>query len=176
MTKVFPKNRRAGLNLPYSFLPERPWMKLALRSAEQGIKKPAGGPFGAAIVRGNQVIAVAHNTVLRDHDATCHAEVNAIRKASGKLKRFDLSDCVIYSTTEPCPMCFSAIHWAGLRQVIFGTSIADVQKRGFNELSIPSRTMKRMGQSPVLIKAGFMRKECLGLLKAWDRKDNKQTY
>ena len=155
---------------------QKKWMSLAIRFAEQGIKKPAGGPFGAAIVRGKEVIAVAHNTVLRDHDATCHAEVNAIRAASRKLKRFDLSDCVIYSTTEPCLMCFSAIHWAGLRQVIFGTSIEDVQKRGFNELSIPSRTMKRLGQSPVLIKAGFMRKECLALLETWDQQENKKTY
>jgi len=154
----------------------RKWMKRAIDAATRGIQKSAGGPFGAVIVRGNQVIAVAHNTVLRDRDATCHAEVNAIRIASRKLKRFDLSDCVIYSTTEPCPMCFSAIHWACLRQVIFGTVIADVQKRGFNELSIPSKKMKRAGCSPVLIKAGFMRKECLALLEAWDRQENKKTY
>jgi tRNA(Arg) A34 adenosine deaminase TadA len=140
------------------------------------MRRPEGGPFGAAIVRGHQVIAVGHNTVLKDHDATCHAEVNVIRTASRKLKRFDLSDCVIYSTTEPCPMCFSAIHWARLRQVIFGTSIADVQKRGFNELSIPSRTMKRDGRSQVRIRAGFMKKECLALLAAWDRKADRKTY
>ncbi|MDD5226554.1 MAG: nucleoside deaminase [Candidatus Omnitrophica bacterium] len=156
--------------------PENKWMVLAIKSARQGIKKPAGGPFGAAIVRGRQVIAVAHNTVLQDHDATCHAEVNAIRMASKKLKRFDLSDCVIYSTTEPCPMCFSAIHWARIAKVIFGTSIADVQKRGFRELSIPSRKMKREGKSPVSLRAGFMKKECLALLAEWDRKENKKVY
>lgn len=151
-------------------------MRLAIRSACRGIKKSAGGPFGAAIVRGNQVVAVAHNTVLKNHDATCHAEVNAIRIASRKLKRFDLSDCVIYSTTEPCPMCFSAIHWACLRQVIYGTTIEDVQKRGFNELSIPSRKMKRAGHSPVLLKGGFMKKECQALLAVWDKKENRKTY
>lgn len=155
---------------------QKKWMALAIHSAMEGIKRLEGGPFGAVIVRGNKVIAVAHNTVLKDQDATCHAEVNAIHIASRKLKRFDLSDCVIYSTTEPCPMCFSAIHWARLRQVIFGTSIADVQKRGFNELSIPSKTMKRVGQSPVLIKAGFMRRECLALLAAWDTQENKKLY
>jgi len=151
-------------------------MVLAIKSAQAGIKKPTGGPFGAAIVRGKQVIAVAHNTVLKDRDATCHAEVNAIRMASKKLKRFDLSDCVIYSTTEPCPMCFSAIHWARIAKVIFGTSIADVQKRGFHELPIPSRKMKREGKSPVSLKAGFMKKECLALLAEWDRKENKKVY
>ena len=156
--------------------PERKWMELAIQSARKGIKKSTGGPFGAAIVRKGQVLAVAHNEVLKKNDATCHAEINAIRIVSKKLKRFDLSDCVIYSTTEPCPMCFSAIHWACLGQVIFGTFIADVAKRGFNELFIPSRKMKREGKSPVRIKSGFMKKECLELLKAWDKQDNKKTY
>lgn len=152
------------------------WMNRAIKSARQGIKKLSGGPFGAVIVSGTRVIAVAHNTVLEDHDATCHAEVNAIRVASRKLGRFDLSDCVIYSTTEPCPMCFSAIHWARLRKVIFGTSIADVQKRGFNELSIPSKKMKLVGRSRVWIQPGFMKKECLALLTEWDRKKDKKLY
>ncbi|MDD5227156.1 MAG: nucleoside deaminase, partial [Candidatus Omnitrophica bacterium] len=138
-------------------------MKLAIRSAREGIKRSEGGPFGAVIVRGNQRIAVAHNTVLKDHDATCHAEVNAIRLASRKLKRFDLSDCVIYSTNEPCPMCFSAIHWARIAKVFFGTKIADVKKRGFHELSVSSGKMKREGHSPVFLRAGFMKKECLAL-------------
>ena len=152
------------------------WMALAIKSAREGIKKSAGGPFGAAIVRGNRVIAVTHNTVLKHNDATCHAEVSAIRIASRKLKRFDLSDCVIYSTTEPCPMCFSAIHWACLGQVIFGTVIADVAKRGFNELSIPSKKMKRDGKSRVRIRPGFMKMECLALLAEWDKHPDKRTY
>ena len=157
-------------------IPQRKWMALAIKSAREGIRKSAGGPFGAVIVRGRQAIAVAHNKVLQNHDATCHAEINAIRIASQKLKRFDLSDCVIYSTTEPCPMCFSSIHWARIAGVTFGTSIADVRKRGFHELSIPSRQMKREGKSPVRLKAGFMKKECLALLKAWDRKEDKEVY
>ena len=155
---------------------QKKWMKLAIRSAEVGIQWSEGGPFGAMIVRGREVIAVAHNKVLKNNDATCHAEMNAIRIASKKLERFDLSDCVIYSTTEPCPMCFSAIHWACLRQVIFGTSIADVAKRGFNELSIPSKKMKQIGRSRVRIRAGFMKKECLALLEVWDRKEDKKVY
>ena len=156
--------------------PDRKWMERALRSAYEGIHKAEGGPFGAAIIRGKQVIAVAHNTVLKNKDATCHAEINAIRAASRKLKRYDLSDCVIYSTTEPCPMCFSAIHWARFRHVFFGTSFLDVARRGFNELYIPSKKMKREGKSPVGITAGFMRKECLTLLADWDRRADKKIY
>jgi tRNA(Arg) A34 adenosine deaminase TadA len=148
----------------------------AIRSARTGIRRSEGGPFGAAIVRGCELIAVAHNTVLKKQDATCHAEITAIRMASKRLKRFDLSDCVIYSTTEPCPMCFSAIHWARIAKVIFGTRIADVQKRGFHELSISSGKMKREGQSPVSLKADFMKRECLMLLEAWDRTESKRVY
>ena len=155
---------------------QKKWMKLAIRSAQKGIRCLEGGPFGAVIVHKGKAIATAHNTVLKDRDATCHAEIHAIRQASRKLKRFDLSDCVIYSTTEPCPMCFSAIHWARLCAVVYGTSIEDVQKRGFNELSISSYQMKRVGKSPVHIRAGFAKKECLLLLKLWDRKKEKRVY
>ena len=156
--------------------PQKKWMKLAIHSACEGIQRPEGGPFGACLVQNGKVIAVTHNTVLRTRDATCHAEINVIRVASRKLKRFDLSDCVIYSTTEPCPMCFSAIHWARISEVIFGTVIADVQKRGFHELTIPSKKMKRDGKSRVKLRPGFMKKECLALLKAWDKKEDKAVY
>ncbi len=156
--------------------PQARWMRLALRSAYEGVKKRDGGPFGAAIVRGNRVVGVGHNRVLRARDATCHAEINAIREASQKLKSFDLSGCVLYSTTEPCPMCFAAIHWARVCRVIYGTTIADVLERGFNELSIPSRRMKKIGRSPVIITSGFLRKECLRLLVHWDRQGKKQVY
>lgn len=156
--------------------PQKKWMELSIRSAREGIKKLEGGPFGACIVKDGRVLAVAHNTVLKDKDPTCHAEIHAIHIASRKLKRFDLSDCVIYSTTEPCPMCFSAIHWARISEVVFGTRISDVQRRGFHELSISSRTMKHLGKSPTRITAGFMKKPCLQLLEEWDQKENKLTY
>lgn len=155
---------------------QRKWMVLAIKASQKGIKNSAGGPFGAVIVRKGQVVAVAHNEVLQNQDATCHAEMNAIRMASRKLKCFDLSDCVIYSTTEPCPMCFAAIHWARIGKVVFGTKIADVRARGFHELSISNTQMKRVGKSPVSLRAGFMKKECLALLVEWDRKGDKRVY
>lgn len=155
---------------------EKRWMHRAISSAKKGCRQSEGGPFGAVIVRGGKEIAVAHNQVLKFNDATCHAEIIAIRKASKKLKSFDLSGCIIYSTTEPCPMCFSAIHWSRISRVIYGTAIADVQKRGFNELSIPSRQMKKIGKSPVQISAGFSKKECQRLLRYWDRLESKNVY
>jgi len=92
------------------------YMLLAIAKARKNFKSLAGGPFGACIVRHGKLLSVARNTVLKE-DATCHAEINAIRQASKKLKSFDLSGCVVYSTTEPCPMCFSAIHWARMTQL-----------------------------------------------------------
>lgn len=159
-----------------SFRPRQKYMNLAICSAREGIKRFEGGPFGACIVRKGKAIAVTHNTVLKENDPTCHAEIRAIRMASGRLERFDLSDCVIYSTTEPCPMCFAAIHWARIPEIIFGTAIPDVHKRGFHELSIPNKVMKRFGKSQIRIIPGFMEKECLELLRLWDRKEKKTIY
>lgn len=151
-------------------------MQAAIQEALRGMKKGEGGPFGACIVKGSRVVATAHNEVLKRNDATCHAEINAIRMACRKIRSFDLSGHVIYSTTEPCPMCFSAIHWARLDQVFYGTKIGDVAKRGFHELSISSAIMKKIGKSPVQISRGFMRGACLELLKAWDHLPERPVY
>jgi len=117
--------------------PQKKWMKLAIDSATAGMTRQAGGPFGACIVRKGKAVAVSHSTVLKSCDATCHAEINAIREASKKLKRYDLSDCTVYSTTEPCPMCFSAIHWARIPAVYFGTGIPFSCHRPFNIFTKP---------------------------------------
>ena len=152
------------------------FMFCAIDSALKGIQKNAGGPFGACIIRGKKVIAVAHNCVLKNQDPTCHAEIQAIQIAAKKIKSFDLSDCQIYSTTEPCPMCFAAIHWARISHIVYGTSIADVAKLGFNELAISNHTLKKMGRMKIKIKKNFARKACLQLLKEWSAMKNKRVY
>jgi len=151
------------------------FMKLAIKEARKNIKLMDGGPFGACIVRDGLILAVARNTVLKS-DATSHAEINAIRIASRRIKNFDLAGCVIYSTTEPCPMCFSAIHWAKISAIIYGTDISDAKKIGFNELSISSWYMKKEGLSKVKLFSGFLRQECLRLLRDWDALENKVLY
>jgi len=150
-------------------------MLLAVRQAARNLKKPDGGPFGACIVRKGKVVAVGRNTVLKN-DATCHAEINAIRAASRKLKTFDLSGCEIYSTTEPCPMCFSAIHWARIGRIIFGTTTKDAKKIGFNELVITDKKLNSLGKSKVKITSGFMRKECLELFRRFNALPYKELY
>jgi len=153
---------------------EKRFMELAIAIAEKGIVK-GNSPFGCCIVKNNKVLAVAHNTVLTKKDATDHAEINAIRIACRKLKNYELRGCVIYSTTEPCPMCFAAIHWAKADAIVFGTTILDVKKLGFKELTISDMEMERKGGSRVKIVGGFMRKECLALLADW-KSGNGKTY
>lgn len=152
------------------------FMRLAIKEARKNARlNSCGGPFGACIVRGGRVLAVARNTVLKN-DSSAHAEINAIRAACRNLKTFDLSGCSIYSTTEPCPMCFAALHWARIHAVIYGTSISDVKKRGFHELGISCAKMKRLGKSKVHIAAHFLKDECLRLLQDWDALPVKTVY
>ncbi len=150
-------------------------MHMALREASRGMKAGQGGPFGACIVRDGAIVAVAHNRVLVTGDPTQHAEVVAIGRAARLLGTHVLTGCTIYSTTEPCPMCFSAIHWAQIDRIVFGTGIADVKRLGFNELSISNRTLKRLGRSGVVLGQASKR-ECTELLTAWAAMETKTTY
>lgn len=108
-------------------------MQIAVKEALEGLRKNHGGPFGAVVVLKGKVIARAHNQVLKDNDPTAHAEMLAIRRAAKKLKRFDLSGCVLYASCEPCPMCLAAIHWARIKKVFIGYSREDAAKAGFDD-------------------------------------------
>jgi tRNA(Arg) A34 adenosine deaminase TadA len=108
------------------------FMDRAIELSKIGIDK-GGGPFGAVIVRNDEIIAEAHNTVTNDNDPTAHAEINAIRIAARLLGRFDLSDCEIYSSCEPCPMCLSAIYWAKIKTVYYANTRFDAAKIGFSD-------------------------------------------
>ena len=158
------------------FKPNPVFMRRAIDEAREHLPAMDGGPFGACLVRGDEVLAVAHNTVLKDLDPTCHGETNAIRLAARKLQSYDLSGCDIYSTTEPCPMCFAAIHWARIGRLIYGTAIIEVAQLGFNELTLGSRQMQALGRSPVAIYPGFLADECRQLLAEWARMPGRQVY
>ena len=149
-----------------SAAPDRRFMIGAIREARRNLVQLDGGPFGACVVKDGRMVALARNTVLRN-DATCHAEVNAIRKASKRLGTFDLTGCEIYSTTEPCPMCFGAIHWARIGTVYYGTGIRDAADAGFHELRISNAQMKALGRSEIKLVPGFLRAECLELFESW---------
>ncbi|MEG1506254.1 MAG: nucleoside deaminase [Bacilli bacterium] len=110
-------------------------MNLALKEAckNQKNKFLDGGPFGAVVVKDGKVIASAHNKVLKTHDVTSHAEINAIRKACKKLKTHDLSGCIIYTTSYPCPMCIGAIIWANIKTIYYGNSKEETNAIGFRD-------------------------------------------
>ncbi len=141
-------------------------MRMAIGKAGEGID--AGQtPFGACIARNGEVLACEHNRVWETTDSTAHAEIVAIRAACRKLGAIDLSGCTIYSTTEPCPMCFGAIHWARIGAVYYGTGIRDAAKAGFHELRISNTRMKALGRSRIRLVPGFLREECLELFRSW---------
>ncbi|NIV92007.1 nucleoside deaminase [candidate division KSB1 bacterium] len=151
------------------------FMQLAIEKAKEGVKD-GQTPFGACIVKDDEIVTCVHNVVWKTTDITAHAEVHAIRQACKKLNTIDLSGCTIYSTCEPCPMCFSAIHWARIAKVVYGARIEDAKDAGFNELSISNTTMKEFGRSPVEIVRDFLREENQALFREWANSENKRAY
>jgi len=151
------------------------FMRLAIDKAKQGIKK-GQTPFGACIVKKGKVIACSHNIVWKSLDITAHAEINAIRSACKKLKSIDLSGCTIYSTCEPCPMCFSACHWGRISRIVFGAAIKDARDFGFHELSISNLKMKKSGGSRIKVDAGLLVEENRELFRFWQNQPGRRTY
>lgn len=142
------------------------FMRLAIEKAKEGVL--AGqAPFGACIVKGGQVTSCEHNVVWQTTDSTAHAEIMAIRAACKKLNTIDLSGCVLYSTCEPCPMCFAAAHWAKISKIIYGACIEDAKDAGFTELEVSNETLKELGESSVEIEKDFLRDEAIELFAFW---------
>jgi len=150
-------------------------MKIAIAEAEKGLTAGDGGPFGAVIVRDGEIIATTHNEVLKNNDSTCHAEIQAIRAASKKLKCFDLSDCEIYSTCEPCPMCLAAICWARIPKLYFGATRIDAAKIGFDDKIIYNE-IRGKEAGGLVEKIQITREECLQPFKKWEKMDDKTKY
>lgn len=149
-------------------------MKIAIGEAIIGLKKKDGGPFGAVIVKNNKIIAKSHNQVLKTKDPTSHAEINVIRLASKKLKRFNLSDCELYTTCKPCPMCLSAIYWARINKVYFGAMPIDAEKIGFIDKELYDFFKERKNNKINLKKIN--RKECLEVMEKFNLDPNKKLY
>lgn len=120
---------------------EKGFMQEAIRLAVENVKKGTGGPFGAVVVRDGKVIAACANTVTPDFDPTAHAEVNAIRMACKKLNTHQLTDCEIYCSCEPCPMCLGAIYWARPLKVYYASTKEDAAQAGFDDSFIYKEIM-----------------------------------
>mgnify|MGYP000864363662 CR=1 FL=1 len=152
------------------------FMKLAHDEAVHGSGNGDGGPFGAVIIHQGTVIATAHNEVLKSNDPTAHAEMLAIRKAASVLNRFDLSDCELYTSCEPCPMCLSAIYWARIKTVYYGCTRYDAADIGFDDNAIYEYLKQPALYTDTLKLISLNRDECLAGFQLWRDKADKIIY
>ncbi|XP_051121943.1 guanosine deaminase-like [Andrographis paniculata] len=109
------------------------FLRRAVEEAYKGVDSGDGGPFGAVVVRDGEVVSSCHNLVLKHTDPTAHAEVTAIREACKKLDKIELSDCEIYASCEPCPMCFGAIHLSRIKRLVYGAKAEAAIAIGFDD-------------------------------------------
>lgn len=151
-------------------------MRLAIEEAYRGIRLGHGGPFGAVIVHRGEVIARGHNEVLKTNDPTRHAEMCALTRGSKIFGSPHYRGARIYSTTEPCVMCFAAIHWAQIPRILFGTTVRDVSQLGFNELMVSNQRLISLGKSSVRSISGVLREDCRKLLEDWKTSPHARTY
>jgi tRNA(Arg) A34 adenosine deaminase TadA len=150
-------------------------MQMAIDKCREGVAA-GNSPFGCAIARAGQVLAVSHNVVLATIDITAHAEVTAIRAACHQADNIFLEGAVVATTCEPCPMCTAALHWARVETVYFGATIEDATDAGFNELSVPAEQLLRLGGSTVKLVPGMLRDECRQLFDEWKHTPGTRSY
>lgn len=146
----------------------------AVKAALEGISK-GGGPFGAVIVRNGEKISGSFNRVVLDNDPTAHAEILAIREASARLNTHDLSDCILYTSCEPCPMCLGAIYWAGIKKVCYASDRNDAANAGFNDKFI----YDEITLDPAGRKISFVKIDDPGageVFRTWNRLEDKVLY
>jgi tRNA(Arg) A34 adenosine deaminase TadA len=151
------------------------FMREAIRLALQNVETQGGGPFGAVIVKEEKIIAAAANHVTTANDPTAHAEVNAIREACKKLNTFDLSDCEIYASCEPCPMCLASIYWARISKIYCAGNRHDAKTAGFDDSFIYDELNKNPENRTIKI-IELLHNEGLKPLQKWQECENKIEY
>ena len=149
-------------------------MRQAIKLSIENVKL-GGGPFGAVIAKDGKVISTGVNRVTRSYDPTAHAEIDAIRKATCKLRTFDLSGCVIYTSCEPCPMCLGAIYWAHLDKMYYANTKTDAKNIGFDDSFI----YDELALNPADRKVAMIRllpEEAIIAFEDWKNKEDKVEY
>jgi tRNA(Arg) A34 adenosine deaminase TadA len=150
------------------------FMRKAIALSIQNIKN-GGGPFGAVIVKDGKIIATGVNRVTAHTDPTAHAEVTAIRKASKKLKTFDLAGCQIYTSCEPCPMCLGAVYWAHIDKMYYGNTKTDAKHIGFDDSFIYDE-IELKPEKRKLISTQLLQNEAIVAFKKWVKAVDKVEY
>lgn len=154
---------------------DNPFMARAIQLSVDNVLSGQGGPFGAVVVRNGGIIAEGMNRVTSTNDPTAHAEVVAIREASAKLGVFELRDCEIFTSCEPCPMCLGAIYWARITRIYFGNSAADALNIGFDDSFIYQEFARPLAERSIPM-VQMMREQALAGFHTWQEKSNKIPY
>ncbi len=154
-------------------------MKVAKELSEDNLKTNAGGPFGACVVKDGEIIGKGSNHVLSDNDPTAHAEIMAIRNACKNINSYDLSNCELYTSCFPCPMCLSAIIWANIKKVYYGNTKEDAASIGFRDDYIYDYIRKltdNIGDNETLNLECIDRDETIKIFNKFLEKDDKIMY
>lgn len=154
---------------------DKKFMKRAIALAEEGMTANAGGPFGCVIVKNGEIIAEGYNKVTSTNDPTAHAEVVAIRAACEKLNSFQLEDCIVYTSCEPCPMCLGAIYWARPKKVYFACDKQDAAKINFDDQFIYEELDKTLDSRSIQF-VKILQKEAVNVFDKWAAKMDKTKY
>jgi len=145
-------------------------IELSIKSVNSGT-----GPFGAVLVKDNQIIAEGFNKVTTSNDPTSHAEIVAIRMACKVLNNFNLEGCDLYTTCEPCPMCLSAIYWARINKIYYANTRVDAQKIDFSDAMIYEELNKTIKDRKIPMHQ-MMRDDALKAFDMWNKKEDKIKY
>ncbi len=151
------------------------FMNEAVKNAIRGMKNNEGGPFGCVIVKDGKIVGKGNNKVTSSNDPTAHAEVTAIRDACKNLNSFQLDDCIIYTSCEPCPMCLGAIYWARPKKVYFGSNKKDAANIGFDDAFIYKELTLPFNQRSIPFEQ-INRDNALKAFKLWGEKEDKTEY
>ena len=150
-------------------------MRAAIRLSISKMRADCGGPFGAVVVRNGKIVGKGWNQVTSANDPTAHAEVTAIREACKRLKTFQLADCELYTSCEPCPMCLSAIYWARLKRVYYGNTRQDAAGINFDDALIYREVSRPISKRLIPMKQ-LLRGEALKAFEEWRVKADKVGY
>ena len=150
-------------------------MRQAIEMAVENVRSGRGGPFAAIIVKEGRMIASGTNRVTASNDPTAHAEVVAIRRACAGLGSFQLEDCELYATCEPCPMCLGAIYWSRLTRVFYGATAADAAEAGFEDAFIYEQ-LALPGERRSIPLVSLLREEALACFREWLAKPDRMPY
>ncbi len=154
---------------------DRELMARAIEIAKRGVESNAGGPFGAVVAHEGIIIGEGWNSVTSTNDPTSHAEINAIRAACESIGSFQLTDCVLYTSCEPCPMCLGAIYWARPARVYFACNREDAAKIGFDDQFIYDEIGLDINARRIETRS-LMRDEAIEVFRLWDEKADKVPY